>query len=278
MTRFGREILSRVIAETPEIEWFIVLDGKKSRLPFEAPNLKVLHAPISADNPLGMVIFLEYWITKYCKKTRADFYFSPDGWTPLTLKIPAIPSIHDVNFEVNPRWLPYYWSLLYHLYFKNAARKAIKILTVSEFSKNEIVKYFGVPRDKILVIYNAPCSDFRVLKPEEKNLVRRRFSCGQPYFLAPTMFHPRKNIAILLEAYAMLLEKNENIPMLLFTGGSLWPDQKTKIIYRKLCKKNKVHMLDILDQEEISMIFGAAEAVIYISKYEGFGLPVVDRY
>ncbi|MCX7768576.1 MAG: hypothetical protein N2110_06095, partial [Flavobacteriales bacterium] len=151
MARFGRELLFRVQQSLSDHQWIVALDGRHSRLPYQLPNVREVRLPVSADNPPGMLAYLEFWLPLTARRWRVQAIFGPDGWLPLTTRLPLLPVIHDLNFEVEPRWVAPHWRHLYRLYFPRIATRSHRILTVSEFSRQAIHTLYRVNYEKINV-------------------------------------------------------------------------------------------------------------------------------
>lgn len=276
MARFGRELLFRVQQCLSDHQWIIAMDGLHSRLPYRLPNVREVRLPISADNPIGMLVYLEFWLPLTARRWGAQAIFAPDGWLPLTSGIPLIPVIHDLNFEVEPSWIAWHWRHLYRFYFRRIASKAHRIVTVSEFSRQAIHKLYNVDYENINVVPNAPSDPFRPLSPQKIIEARRRWARGKPYIIAPAALHHRKNVRRLLVAYRKALAQNPDLPILVLTGGELWPDRETKALLNELTRNHQAVMVGPLSDDEIALAMGGAEATVYLSLYEGFGLPVVE--
>lgn len=276
MARFGREVFSRLVNLIPEDEWVVVVDGRNAILPFSLPRTEVVKIPFSSHNPLGMLLYLEYWLPRIAREKQAEAFFSPDGWSPLSLKIPVVPVIHDINFERRPEWIARHWRHLYRYYFPRLAKRARHVFTVSEFSRRELMEMYHLRSSSITITPNAPSSIFRQLTEEEIQQARNRFSDGKPYLLVPTSLHPRKNVYNVLRAYQKALCKKHDLPLLLFTGGKLWSNNRLSKEIQHLQRVGKIKMGGVFTEADMALAVGGAEAVVYLSLYEGFGLPVVE--
>ena len=95
-----------------------------------------------------------------CFKRKIDIFLSPDGWICLNTSVKTINIIHDLNFEHHPDFLLKLTRRYFQYFFPQFAHKADKLITVSHFSKNDIVKTYGIPASKIEVVYNAAAEDF----------------------------------------------------------------------------------------------------------------------
>lgn len=182
------------------------------------------------------------------------------GLGPIIIKRQFI-TIHDISFWEHPSWFAKTYYYYYRLLTPCIAKRSEHILTVSQFSMNEILKHINIPKDKISVIYNAVSENFYsnrfiTTKAEKKN-----------YILSIGSIEPRKNFLKLIEAYNKL-----NIDIDLLIIG------KTNKIFRKIdlsCDKTPVFINHLTDHELIS-IYSDATLFIYPSVYEGFGLPPLE--
>ncbi len=170
-----------------------------------------------------------------------------------------IMAIHDLSFLENPKWFSKEYYYYYKVMTPLAARTSKRIITVSNFSKSEIMKFYEfVPSDKIFVVYNAISEDFY-----KKNKKRDK----QAYFLAVSSMDPRKNFTRLIHAFESIKEYK-----LLIVGG------KNKV-YGELdnnTNNKNVKFLGRVSDEELINLYINAEAFIYPSLYEGFGIPPLE--
>lgn len=178
-------------------------------------------------------------------------------------KTEQIITIHDLSFKINPSWFSKSYYFFYNLFTPIVARKAEKILTVSEFSKKEIERLLGVPPHKISVVYNA-VSDSFLQKEAEVGTT----DLSQPYILAVFSLDPRKNIDVLIQAYK---ESKIEIPLYVIGGGnSVFGDLKIKNM------PYNIKFLGRVSDEELVAYYKNATLFVYPSLYEGFGLPPLE--
>jgi glycosyltransferase involved in cell wall biosynthesis len=181
-------------------------------------------------------------------------------------------TIHDLNFEHNPKDLPWIVSNYFRFFFPKFARKAKQIITVSEYSKNDIHETYGIPKNKIKVIYNGSSDAYKPIEAEEQQVIRNKYSDGNPFFLFVGSLHPRKNVKRLIEAFEIVSKKNSEI-RLIIVGSAMWKDKKMPIPNNL---QNRIIFTGHLDSLELTKIMGSALALTYVPYFEGFGIPLVE--
>ena len=159
------------------------------------------------------------------------------------------------------------------------AKKATRIITVSEFSKKDIVKLYHVAPDKIDVAYNGANDKYIPISQNEQQAVRNRYTGGKPYFLYVGSVHPRKNVKNLLLAYDALRKEHLTEHQLVIAGRMAWKTDETKQVFEQMQFKNDVVFTNHLLLSELTKVMASADAFVYPSLFEGFGIPIVEaRY
>ncbi|MFN3940318.1 MAG: glycosyltransferase family 4 protein, partial [Chitinophagales bacterium] len=159
------------------------------------------------------------------------------------------------------------------------AQKADKIITVSEFSRQDIIAHYNVKPSKIDVIYNGASEAYKPLSEKERAAVRNTYAQGMPYFIYVGSIHPRKNVKNLLLAFDAFKATNHTDHKLVIAGRMAWKTEETKTVYEQMQFKDAVIFTGHLQLGQIAELMGAAEALVYPSLFEGFGIPVLEaRY
>jgi glycosyltransferase involved in cell wall biosynthesis len=197
---------------------------------------------------------------------------------PRFLPCPFVTTIHDVVFRARPRTFPPLHRLIMNAGMPSTARRAAKIITVSEFSKREIVRYLRVPQDKIAVTYNAV--DERYLQPisiGQITAVRQKYNIGDaPYVLSVGVQQPRKNVPRLIAAFDQLKRRHPDWPHVLVVAGKAgWGDDSQFKILPNGCPNSNLFIGYVAD-EDLPALYAGAACFAYPSLYEGFGLPIVE--
>ena len=186
--------------------------------------------------------------------------------------------IHDLNFEHYPQDLPKIHSWHYRHYFPKYAKKAVRLATVSEYSKQDICKLYDIKPDKIDVVYNGANKGFQPVSDKEKTEIRNQFSEGKPYFVYVGAQHSRKNIVKLFESFDLFREKYNIDYKLLMVGSRKRWTESIQSAYDNMKYQDQVIFTGRLDNSELYKVVGSAEAMTYISYFEGFGIPVIESF
>lgn len=187
-------------------------------------------------------------------------------------------TIHDTAFAVYPESVPAKRRTLMALSLKNTCRRVDALVTVSEFSKQEIVKHLGVSPEKITVTYNGV--DSSVFHPgypdEELRRAKERRGITRDYFLYVGTLEPRKNLVRLLEAYALLKARRHDLPLLVLAGQKGWMYDEIFRRTAELGLSQDVVYTGYLTEREKPLLMGGALAFLFVSLYEGFGIPPLE--
>ncbi|HKL66375.1 MAG TPA: glycosyltransferase, partial [Bacteroidales bacterium] len=218
---FSYESLKRLTRDHPEHEFIFIFDRKFDSEFIFADNITPLVAGPRTVHPIMWYLWFEKRIPQLLKKFNADIFFSPDGIIPLKTNIPCISVIHDINFCHRKHDLPRLKSLYYRKYFMQFARKAMRIVTVSEYSAVDIAQTWNIDPRKIDVIHNGVSDDFKPLGAlNEINI--KGHPVSKPYFLFVGNISPRKNISNLIIAYEKYRNYYKGSATLVLAGGSLF--------------------------------------------------------
>ncbi|MEZ4937458.1 MAG: glycosyltransferase family 1 protein [Crocinitomicaceae bacterium] len=268
------EVTKRMVLAHPEVEFYFFFDRKFDPKFVFAQNVKPIVLHPQARHPILFKIWFNHSITKAIKKYKIDLFFSPDGYLSLKTKIPQIGVIHDLNFEHFPNDLPKRDSAYLRKYFPKFAHKAAQIVTVSEFSKKDIIQQYQIDPSKITVAYNGINPNFHIIDEAEKSATRANYCNGNEFILFVGSIHPRKNLKRLLQAFDQYKTKSESTTQLLIVGDRYWWTNDLQRIFQSLRYKEHIHFTGHLDQAALIRVTGSAKFMAYLSYFEGFGLPV----
>jgi glycosyltransferase involved in cell wall biosynthesis len=190
----------------------------------------------------------------------------------LSSSVPHIITIHDLNFEHNPKDLPWLVSRYFRFFFPKFARKAKKIITVSEYSKEDICTTYGIKKEKVEVIYNAANTAFRQLTEQEICDTKNEFTAGNDFFIFVGSLHPRKNIQNLIYAFELFCVSNKSIKLVI-VGSDMW--KENNLVISDEVRKQLIFTGHI-ENTQLTKLMGSALALTYIPYFEGFGIPLVE--
>lgn len=275
---FTYESLKRIVALHPEHTFYFIFDRNyDERFVFAQNVVPILTFP-PARHPYLWYIYFEYSIPYVLKKIKPDLFLSTDGWLSLKTDIPQVDVIHDLNFEHHTDWLKPKYQNYYVRYFPQFAKKAARIATVSSFSKNDIHELYGISEDKIDVVYNGSNSIYVPLAKEAQLDVRVKYALGCRYFLFVSAIHKRKNLANMLRAFDIFKERTGSDVKFLVVGAKAGAQDDLEEVYAKMKFADEVRFLGHLKSTELSKLMASALALLYVSLFEGFGIPIVEAF
>ncbi|MBU2466725.1 MAG: glycosyltransferase, partial [Bacteroidetes bacterium] len=146
---FTYENLRRIVKNHPEVDFYFFFDRSPDQEFIFGKNVTALVLQPPARHPFLFVLWFEWSVNRALKQLKPDLFLSPDGYLSLRNNTPDLAVIHDLNFEHFPKDLPFLVRWYYRWFFPRFARKASRIATVSNFSKNDIFKQYGVPLSDI---------------------------------------------------------------------------------------------------------------------------------
>lgn len=207
-----------------------------------------------------------------------DIFHAPNFNFPLFYNGPLVVTIHDLTLlKFSDLLLPNKMAYIYIKYMiKKAVEKSDMIITVSNNTKKDIVDWFDISEDKIKVIYNGIDEKFK--KIENKNKIKEfknKHDINSDYILSLGNIKPHKNLKRLIKAFAKVQNHNNDIKLVITGKGEVLLDELREII-KKNDIENKVIFTGFLEDEELPLIYNAAELLIYPSLYEGFGIPPLE--
>lgn len=275
---FTLEHFSRMAVNHPEHEFHFLFDRPFSPEFVFAKNVfpHVIGPP--ARHPILFRIWYDYSVPRILKKIGANIFISPDMMCSLRTAIPQIVVLHDLNFEHHPKDLPGHISRYLRKYSPRFAAKAKAIITVSDFSKMDIVKSYGIDPAKLEVIHNGVGNWFHPVSEDEKTETKKKLTGGCPYFVFVSSLHPRKNLHRLLPAFDLFKVNSRSDMKLVVVGEKFWNYKELDDVYRAMQFRDDVIFVGRLEPQELNDTIGAAWASVYISYYEGFGLPVLESF
>ena len=264
---YSYEILKRLIKLMPNHQFIFFYDRKNTFL-ISGENITNIIISPPARHPFLFKIWFNFLLPKAFKKYQIELFFSPYGFVSLNSEIYQVGVIHDLNFEHYPKDLPKKILKYYKKYMPLFAQKANKIITVSNYSKNDIVDQYKVNSEKIKVIYNGGNEIFKPFSYEKKKKFQIKNS-NRPYFIYVGSLHKRKNIVRMLKAFQVFnLEEKWDFVII---GTDMWKGQLNLdgIL-------NNVKFLGRKSGEDLARWIASSSGLVYVSYFEGFGLPVLE--
>lgn len=278
--RAAYNLVRTLIAIDRNNEYFLFTSRSQVGNPdWDFANVTVVPSSIKEGESSRANLFRNhFWeqitLPRLCAQHKIDVLHSPANLAPLLYRGKSIIHIHDLCFVVNPRWYSFSFRTLYNFLIPRLARKASKVTTNSNNSRNDLLQFCAVPADKVSVVYwavddlfmRAEGGDAAEPLPDEER---------EDYILYVGSLEPRKNIRTLVEAYEALRLANPEInTKLVLIGGEnpLFGDMRLKV--RRFT--SDVVFKGFVDDDLLRRYYRRARLVVYPSLYEGFGLPPLE--
>jgi glycosyltransferase involved in cell wall biosynthesis len=191
---------------------------------------------------------------------------------------PVIATIHDLSFEHLPETFNRRSRVQLRLTVRRTARRAARILTLSEFSRRDISETYKIDLDRIAVTPAAASPHFAPITSEaELEVVRQKYGIQRDYILSLSSIQPRKNLVRLIEAYSYLHEhKGSELPQLVIAGKKGWLESEVFRVAKQSAAANHIVFTGYVSEAELPALYSGALCFVYPSYFEGFGLPVVE--
>jgi len=273
---FACETLSRITRDHPEHRFFFIFDRHFDESYLFSDNIEPVVIRPKTKHPVLWYYWHEIATPRVIRKLAADLYLSPDGMIPLRTEVPCLPVIHDINFYHRPGDLPIIKSYYYRHYFPRFADKASRIVTVSEYSKADMIKTWGIDPEKIDVVYNGVSDKFFPENGESIEITRRNYSDNNPYFLFVGNLSPRKNVPNVVRAFNLFREKTEERFKLLITGSRFFMNSDLDRAVQRSPFRSDIHFTGSKNQDDLRNLYCASESLLFVPWLEGFGIPVVE--
>ncbi len=274
--RFSFEILKEVCEQNPEIKFDFIFDRPFSKKFLFNKNVTGHVLTPKTRHPIIWYYWFEKKIPKLLNKIKPDVFLSLDGFISLSTKFKQISVIHDINFEHYPENLPFFHRKFYKFFFSKYARKANSIITVSKFSKFDIVNTYGINNEKVRVIYNGVNDSFSSISNNEKIKIKNQLTYDSDYFIFIGSIHKRKNISNLIKAFNLYKKRSKSKSKLLFVGKKRWWSNEMEKTFQKSHFKKDIIFSGYLDEKMLPKVLGASLGLCFTSLFEGFGLPIIE--
>ncbi|HVQ38487.1 MAG TPA: glycosyltransferase family 1 protein [Pyrinomonadaceae bacterium] len=198
---------------------------------------------------------------------------------PLVAPCPVVATIHDLSFEHLPRTFKRRSSMQLRLTVRHTAKRAAHILTLSEYSKRDLMQTYGIASERITVTPAAAPPSFAPVT-DEKELARVRdlYGITGDYILAVGSIQPRKNLSRLIAAYSSLhrAQPGGKLPTIVLAGKCAWLYDETLRTIRDLELTDSVILTGYVPAADLPALYSAALCFVYPSYFEGFGLPPLE--
>lgn len=186
---------------------------------------------------------------------------------PPILPCNAVVTVHDITYALFPQWFAPHVRAMLQMLVPLALRKAQRIITISEHTKHDLIRHYGVPPEKVAVVYLAPRPAFL---ERDVNLDR-----SKPFFLYVGNVEPRKNVETIIRALAVLRDRKRAIPLVI-AGKQGFHYAETVQLVRRLNLDRLIEFTGYVPDDRLRHLFASCTALVHPALYEGFGLTPLE--
>lgn len=272
---FSRNTIMALAKQDPDMQQFLFSPSSKHLLFGTPPNATIIH-----PEGLWWKTFPNAWrsvkIAREAEDLKLDIFHGLSHELPIGIEysgIKTVVTIHDLIYLRYPEFFKKIDRAIYDRKFRYACQVATKIHAISEQTKYDLISYYNLPEEKIEVIYQ--CINplfFNEVDEAKKKAVRQKYHLPDRFLLTVGTVEPRKNLMGLLEG---MLSSRIDIPLVV-VGKSTDYRKKAEQLIDSRSRELKVFFLSAVNDIELHALYQSAEAMVYPSLFEGFGLPVVE--
>lgn len=274
--RYIFETTKRMVFDHPEDEFYFFFDRPYDASFIFAKNVFPIVVHPQARHPILWYLWFEWSIPYYLKKYNIDVFYSGDTYASMRTPVPTLIVCHDIAYKHYPDHIRSSHRKYYQNNFPKFHRKARHIVAVSEFTKQDILNTYNIDSKKVSVGYNATPDGFRVLSEKEKATTKNELTEGCPYFIYVGSLHPRKNVVNLIKAFDLFKLKHQTSHKLVLVGRMAWKNEELKKTYKTTVHRDDIIFIGHTTNEQLPKYLGSADALTYVSLFEGFGIPILE--
>jgi glycosyltransferase involved in cell wall biosynthesis len=259
------------LEDAPEV---VALGGLADAVPPQIPRVaERLHPPTNAGWTL-------VGLPRAAAEARVDVLHAPAYTAPFWSPAPVVLTIHDISYERNPEWYPYRRDWLRRAFYRWSARTAAHVLTCSGFSASEIAEMYALPGDRVTVVPLGVSGEF---SPADANVpCELPAAVTAPFLLNVGDLHERRNLAVaveaVLEARRQARRQGGALPALslVLVGTDRGTGDALSALAAGAGAPEAVVRIGRVEEPVLRALYRGATAFVYPSRYEGFGLPVLE--
>jgi glycosyltransferase involved in cell wall biosynthesis len=264
---YSRYLIDILTTYVPDFQYYLFAPKETEKYKVDSQNFI-----ITPKDKSFRFLWRSWGIKKDLEEKQIHIFHGLSNEIPFGLKntnVRTVVTIHDLIFLRFPNWYKLLDRLIYNFKFKYAAKNADRIIAISEKTKSDLVEFYDISPEKISVIYQN-CHPRFGLKSELKYDVVERYKLKKKYIICVGTIEPRKNQINLAKAFDAL--KTDDVDLVIVGRGK---EYKTEL-ENYIKDKQNIHILGNVDNDELVALYQNAQFAVYISIFEGFGIPVLE--
>lgn len=274
--RYIYETTRQMVLDHPEDEFYFFFDRKFDESFIFAENVTPIVVYPQARHPILWYLWFEWSVPYYLKKYDINVFYSGDTYASMKTNIPTLLVCHDIAYKHYPNHLRASHLAYYQKNFPKFHKKADHIVAVSEYTRKDIIDTYSLAPDKVSIGHNATPKGFSPLNEVQKQTVKDNLTSGAPYFIYVGSLHPRKNVVKLIQAFDKFKKQYSTPHKLVLVGRMAWKNEELKHTYQSTEYRDDIILTSHVSNNNLPKYFGAADALTYVSVFEGFGIPLLE--
>jgi glycosyltransferase involved in cell wall biosynthesis len=275
---YSRTLIRSLAEKFPDNEYKLFTPGKSnlfSVLPYK--NMSI-HTPQTFPGNFFKAAWRSAWMVKDLERENVDVYHGLSHEIPRGIQdssVKSVVTIHDLIHERFPNHYPAIDRKIYSRKFRYACEHSHKIIAISEQTKKDIIEIYGINPLKIEVIYQSADEIFLTrFTEEEKNNFKKKYHLPDRFILSVGSIIERKNLLQTVKA----IQQTKDINLVVLGDGKEYKEKVKKYITEKNLSDRIIFLNEKhkIKNEELPLLYQTSKGLIYISSYEGFGLPVLE--
>ena len=274
-----RDVLRHAVPRHPAVDWVLFTnDENHDSLAADfgtSPTVRLWPMRVRARNRPARIIREQVQLPLAARRAGVDVLWSPGYTAPAWAPCPQVVSVLDLQYQLFPEDFAPLARLATRLLVPLSVRVARRVITLSGFSRDQILDAFAVPREKVVAIHLAAAPEFGIQLPTAEGRARRAALVPDvPYILCVANTYPHKNVHTLVEAFGRLPDAPGC--HLLLVGGARRGEPRVQGALATLPANRGVVRLEGLGRRDLIALYQGAAVFAFPSLYEGFGLPVLE--
>ena len=211
----------------------------------------------------------------YSRLPRADVYHEPN-FIPYRSGLPTVITVHDLSVVRHPDWHPADRVRFHDRHFVRSLERADHVIVVSDAVRKELLADTGIPANRVTTVHNGVHPTMKPQHPTVVDAVRHRYGLPEKYFLYVGTIEPRKNVGTILRAYADLPGSVRAACPLALAGPWGWKSDADRDLFERTAARSGARHLGYVPDADLPGLYAGATALLYPTRYEGFGFPPVE--
>lgn len=277
VSRFTARLIDAVLKADDAHRYSVFLNDSVREPPFRTrPGVRLRRTRLPTSRTWVRILWEHLVAPGHLAMAGADVVHSFLNVTPLAAPGRHVVVVHDLSFLRAPETHPTHRRWYLHAATRLSSRRAGAVLADSKSTRRDLIELFGVRPDKISVVYAGAEPQFHPRPEAEVEAFCAAHGVRRPFVLSVGTIEPRKNVDVLIRAFARLRREGRYAGSLVIVGGRGWMGVDVPDLIQAAQVVDHAQWLGYVDQRELPFWYSAADLLVYPSSYEGFGMPPLE--